>query len=78
MVWLAGRPRLRQAHHGQRFRHHWTRRSRPGTPGRSSIAEEIRDLIRKMSRANSSWGSPRIQSELRKLGIDVAKSTVEK
>jgi transposase InsO family protein len=31
-----------------------------------------------MSRANPSWGSPRIQSELRKLGIDVAKSTVEK
>jgi transposase InsO family protein len=28
--------------------------------------------------AGQSWGSPRIQSELRKLGIDVAKSTVEK
>ncbi len=33
---------------------------------------------RKISLANPSWGSPRIQSELRKLGIDVAKSTVEK
>jgi transposase InsO family protein len=30
-----------------------------------------------MSRVSPSWGSPRIQSELRKLGIDVAKSTVE-
>jgi transposase InsO family protein len=31
-----------------------------------------------MSRANPAWGSPRIRSELRKLGIDIAKSTVEK
>ena len=56
----------------KRFRDHWTRLSRPGRPGRPRIAKEIRDLIRKISRANPSWGSPRIQSELRKLGIDVA------
>ena len=31
-----------------------------------------------MSEANTGWGSPRIVGELRKLGIDVAKSTVEK
>jgi putative transposase len=62
----------------KRFRDHWTRLSRPGRPGRSRIAQEIHDLIRKMSRANPSWGSPRIQSELQRLGIDVAKSTVEK
>ena len=31
-----------------------------------------------MSRANPLWGPPRIVGELRKLGIDVAKSTVEK
>jgi len=42
------------------------------------VPEEIRALIRKMSEANISWGSPRIVGELRKLGIDVAKSTVEK
>jgi len=28
--------------------------------------------------ANPTWGSPRIVLELKKLGIDVAKSTVEK
>jgi len=39
---------------------------------------EVRDLIRKMSESDPSWGSPRIRGELRKLGIDVAKSTVEK
>jgi len=31
-----------------------------------------------MSQANPMWGAPRIVGELRKLGIDVAKSTVEK
>ena len=31
-----------------------------------------------MSAANVGWGSPRIVGEPRKLGIDVAKSTVEK
>ncbi len=31
-----------------------------------------------MWHANPTWGSPRIVAELRKLGIDVAKSTVEK
>ncbi|MHC4089018.1 MAG: integrase core domain-containing protein [Planctomycetota bacterium] len=31
-----------------------------------------------MWRANPTWGSPRIVGELRKLGINVAKSTVEK
>ena len=31
-----------------------------------------------MSRANPLWGSPRIVGELAKLGIHVAKATVEK
>jgi hypothetical protein len=39
----------------RRFRDHWTRLSRPGTPGRPRIALEIRDLIRKISRANPSY-----------------------
>jgi transposase InsO family protein len=42
------------------------------------VSQEIRALIRKLSTANPSWGSPRIVGELRKLGIEVAKSTVEK
>jgi transposase InsO family protein len=62
----------------KRFRDHWTRLSRRGRPGRPPIAEEFRDLIRRISESNPSWGSPRIRSELRKLGIDAAKSTVEK
>ncbi len=42
------------------------------------MSQEIRAQIRKLSTANPTWGSPRIVGELRKLGIEVAKSTVEK
>jgi putative transposase len=52
--------------------------SQRGKPGRPVIAQELRDLIRTMSQANPTWGSPCMIGELRKLGIDVAKSTVEK
>ena len=46
--------------------------------GRPPVSKEIRALIRRMSAANVGWGSPRIVGEPSKLGIDVAKSTVEK
>ena len=62
----------------KRFRDHWTRLSRRGKPGRPPIAKEVRNLIRRMSTANPRWGSPRILGELGKLGIEIAKSTVEK
>ncbi len=62
----------------KRFRDHWRRLSQGGTPGRAAITKELRELIRRMSRANPTWGSPRIVGELAKLGIDVAKSTVER
>jgi transposase InsO family protein len=40
--------------------------------------QKVHDLIRQMWQVNPTWGSPRIVGELRKLGIAVAKSTVEK
>jgi putative transposase len=61
-----------------RFREHWARLSRTGRPGRPAISREVRNLIREISGANPQWGSPRILGELRKLGIPVAKSTIEK
>ena len=61
----------------RRFRDHWAKLSRK-TPGRPALAKELRDLIRKMSCANPLWGSPRLVGELAKLGITVAKATVEK
>ncbi len=42
------------------------------------ISKEIRDLIHRISKANPGWGSPRIVGELRKLGIKVTQSTVDK
>ena len=61
----------------RRFRDHWARLSRRG-PGRPAVGQELRALIREISAANPYWGSPRILGELRKLGIAVAKSTIEK
>lgn len=62
----------------KRFREHWTRLSRNGKPGRPAISKDIKELIRTLSTMNSTWGSPHIVGELGKLGIVVAKSTVEK
>jgi putative transposase len=60
------------------WREHWRRLSQAGRPGRPPIAKELRELIRRLSPANPTWGSPRIAGELAKLGILVAKSTVER
>ena len=62
----------------KRFKAHWTKLSRSGEPGRPKISEEVRELIRTMSRMNPTWGSPRIVGELAKLGISVWPSTVKK
>jgi putative transposase len=70
-------PRTVIAWQQQRFRNHWRRLSQQGAPGRPAVAQEVRELIQTMWQANPTWGSPRIVGELRKLGIDVAKSTVE-
>ena len=61
--------------HRNAFRKHWTKKSaRP--PGRPGISKELRDLIRKMSLANSTWGPARVHGELLKLGIEVSERTV--
>jgi putative transposase len=71
-------PRTVIAWQRKRFRDHWRRLSQQRNPGRPGIAKDVRDLIRSMWQANPTWGSPRIVGQLRKLGIEVAKSTVEK
>ena len=70
-------PRTVIAWQKKRFRDYWRRLSQPGQPGRPVIAKEVRDLIQDMWRSNPTWGSPPIVGELRKLGINVVKSTVE-
>src|SRR6202171_227659 len=66
------------AWHRAGFRLLWTWKGRRGLPGRPAISREVRDLIRKMCRENSSWGAPRIHGELFKLGIDIGESSVSK
>jgi putative transposase len=70
-------PRTVIAWQRRRCRDHRRRLSQQGTLGRPTMAEDVRELIRTMWQANPTWGSPRIVGELHKLGIDVAKSTVE-
>ena len=71
-------PRTVIAWQKKRFRDYWYRLSQSGRPDRPTISQEVRELIQDMWRANPTWGSPRIVGELQKLGITVAKSTVEK
>ncbi len=71
-------PRTVLTWQNKRCRDYWRRLSQSGKPGRPAITKDVRELIRDMWRSNPTWGSPRIVGELRKLGITVAKSTVEK
>src|ERR1700745_2577513 len=61
--------------HRRGFAAYWRWRSRsPG--GRPRIAQNVRDLIRRMSFENPLWGATKIHGELLKLGIELAHSTV--
>lgn len=64
--------------HRRGFRLFWTWKVRRGKPGRPVVSQEIRGLIRTMSRENPLWGAPRIHSELLKLGINVGETSVSK
>ena len=72
---LIVRPETVIGWHRQGFKLYWRWKSR-AKQGRPCVERDIRDLIRRMSRENPTWGAPRIQSELRLLGHDVADSTV--
>jgi hypothetical protein len=50
--------------HRKGFQLYW--RWRSGRLGRPKMSTEIRDLIRRMTKANPLWGAPRIHGELRK------------
>src|SRR5712692_1294657 len=64
--------------HRRLFAWHWRWRSTRPRIGRPTVAPDIRDLIRRMNRANPLWGAPRIHGELRKLGLEVSQTTVAK
>ena len=71
------RPETVVGWHRQGFRLYWAWKSRRRR-GRPAIRTELRDLIRRMSRANPLWGAPRIHGELLKLGLTVSQATVSK
>src|SRR5881628_404950 len=71
------RPETVVGWHRQGFRRYWAWKSRRQS-GRPMISTELRDLIRRMSRANPLWGAPRIHGELLKLGLTVSQATVSK
>ncbi len=60
------------------FRLFWTWKSRRGKTGRPGVPKDLRDLIRKISRANPLWEAPPVHGELLKLGINVSQPTVAK
>jgi len=72
------KPETVVAWHRKGFRLFWRWKSRNGKPGRPRVSEEVRDLIRMMSRNNPRWGAPRIHGELLKLGIEITEPTVAK
>jgi hypothetical protein len=61
--------------HRKGFRFHWRWRSR--RPGRPKIGTEIRALIRRMSRANPSWGRPASTGNWSSLASRSAKPRLE-
>jgi hypothetical protein len=64
--------------HREGFRLFWVWKVRHGKPGRPTVPQEVRALIRTMSRQNPLWGAPRIHGELLKLGIDIGETSVSK
>ena len=64
--------------HRQLFRRWWRRKSRAKASPRPKVAPETIALIRQMAAANRLWGAERIRGELLKLGIRVAKTTVQR
>jgi putative transposase len=62
--------------HRQGFKLFWRLKSR-ARPGRPRLSEELITLIQQIAAENPCWGAERIRGELLKLGIRVAKDTIE-
>jgi transposase InsO family protein len=77
-VLVIARPRTILDWQKNRFKKFWERLCRRKGAGRPRTDRDVQELIRTMSRANPTWGTPRIIGELAKLGITVGKTTVDK
>jgi len=72
------KPETVVAWHRAGYRLFWKWRSRLQLLGRPKVAEEVRDLIRRMKRENPRWGAPRIHGELLALGFEISELTVSR
>ena len=55
---------------------HWTfKRKKPGRP---ALTKKIKQLILDMKKNNINWGSRRIEGELKKLGLNIDHSTINR
>jgi hypothetical protein len=75
---LIVKPETVIAWHRKGFRLYRTWKVRRGKPGRPTVPQEIRDMIRMMKSQQSDMGAPRIHGELLKLGIEITEPTVAK
>jgi hypothetical protein len=64
--------------HREGFRIFWRRKSRSAGPREPRLAPDVIALIQRMAADNRLWGAERIRGELLKLGIRVAKRTVQR
>ena len=64
--------------HREGFRLFWRWRSRSNKTPSSRVDPEVIALIRRMAGENRLWGAERIRGELLKLGIRVAKRTIQR
>ena len=65
--------------HRAGFRMYWRLISRVRrSMGRKPTPKEVRELIFRMVRENSTWGAPRIHGELLMLGFDISERTISR
>jgi putative transposase len=64
--------------HREGFRLLWRWKSRSTMPSTPRVSPDLVELIRRMAAENRLWGAERIRGELLKLGIHIAKRTVQR
>ena len=64
--------------HRDVFRLIWRWRSRRNARAKPRLSTEMVSLIRRMATQNRLWGAERIRGELLKVGVAVAKSTIQR